>query len=201
MPSSFKAGFVDFNMSKVRIVRIGEREREVCDAACLSNAPPPPPPPPHPPGNSASANQQLTFAGTLVCLVYVINFFVKISWSLYSVVVRVEDSDPKERGFASRNQQVLFSAFERGEGGGWLAGRYKRRRPGLAGRYKIFLMLGGGGQTCLSARSGRDTLEYLNLQYVRDTISLSTILFITRRTFYFVSIEYQLSLGPFMFMD
>ncbi len=40
---------------------------------------------------------------------------------------------------------VLFSAFEQGGRGGWLAGRYKRKRPGQAGRYKIFLMWGGGG--------------------------------------------------------
>jgi hypothetical protein len=78
---------------------------------------PMPPPPPHP-----SANQQLTFAEALDCLVYLI-IFLQLSGSLCSVVVRVLDSHPRERRFASRDQQDLFSAFEReGGGDGWRAG-------------------------------------------------------------------------------
>jgi hypothetical protein len=116
-------------------------------------------------------------------------------------VVRVEDPDPRERGFASHDRQVLFSAFERGGGGmaGRLVQEEKARPGGLV--QNTFNVGGGGGQTCLSARSRRDTLESLNLQYAQDTISLSTILCITRRTFYFVRNEYQLSSGPFTFMD
>jgi hypothetical protein len=74
---------------------------------------PMPPPPPHPSSNSPSANQQLTFAEALDCLVYLI-IFLQLSGSLCSVVVRVLDSHPRERRFASRDQQDLFSA--RGEG-------------------------------------------------------------------------------------
>ena len=60
-----------------------------------------------------------------------------------SVLVRGEASGQRVPGFYSRQQNLLYLAFEWG-GGGRLAGRYKRRKPGQAGRYKIFLMWGGG---------------------------------------------------------
>ena len=71
-------------------------------------------------------------------------------------------------------------------GGGRLAGRYKRRRAGQAGRYKIFLMWEGGG---LSASSGTDTLESVQHHYAQETISLSNIVWITRHRFYLYGIE------------
>jgi hypothetical protein len=71
-------------------------------------------------------------------------------------------------------------------GWGWLAGQFKRRRAGQAGRYKIFLMLVVGWGEGRFPWSGRDTLH---LHYTPETTSLSTILSITRCTFYFVSVE------------
>ena len=62
-------------------------------------------------------------------------------------------------------------------GGGRLAGRYKRRKPDQAGRYKIFLMWGGGGgPAVLSVSSGTDTFESVQHHYAQEIISLSTIL-------------------------
>jgi hypothetical protein len=119
--------------------------------------------------------------------------------SLCIVVVREVYSGQGGRRFHSRWKQ--YTAFEWGcmagghvnsafeWGGGWLAGQYKRRRAGQAGPYKIFLMWGGGVGTGLSGCSGRDTLESLHLHYAQEIISLSTILCVTRRTFYFFGFE------------
>ena len=74
-------------------------------------------------------------------------------------------------------------------GWGWLAGQFKRRRAGQAGRYKIFLMLVVGWGEGRFPWSGRDTMDSLHLHYTPETTSLSTILSITRCTFYFVSVE------------
>jgi hypothetical protein len=72
-----------------------------------------------------------------------------------SVVVIGEASGQRVPGFYSR-QQHLFCRLAFECGGGRLAGRYKRRKPDQAGRYKIFLMWGGGGEGQLSSLSAQE---------------------------------------------
>jgi hypothetical protein len=164
-------------------------------AACLS--PPLPPPPPHPPTRQLSLSQ----SAVVFCEHWFDQFnlrsFANFVRSLYSVVVRVEASGHERRRFDSHQENSLSFMGEGGgslagryvqllcAGWGWLAGRYKRRRAGQAGRYKIFLMWGGG----LSASSGTDTLESVQHHYAQETISLSNILWITRRRFYLYGFE------------
>jgi hypothetical protein len=105
-----------------------------------------------------------------------------------SVVVIGEASGQRVPGFYSR-QQHLYCRLTFECGGGRLAGRYKRRKPDRAGRYKIFLMWGGGGPAVLSVSSGTDTFESVQHHYAQEMISLSTILCVTRRTFYFFGFE------------
>jgi hypothetical protein len=98
-----------------------------------------------------------------------------------SVVVIGEASGQRVPGFYSRQQHLYFRlAFECG-GGGRLAGRYKRRKPDQADRYKIFLMWGAAQEL--------DKFESVQHHYAQEMISLSTILCVTRRTFYFFGFE------------
>ncbi len=84
---------------------------------------------------------------------------------MFGVVVRWEACGQRVPGFYSRWQHLycMFSFWMRG--GDRLAGRYKRRKPDQAGRYKIFLMWGVGGGLCpaLSASSVTDTLGWYNI--------------------------------------
>jgi hypothetical protein len=48
---------------------------------------------------------------------------------------------------------------------------------------------GGGGPAVLSVSSGTDTFESVQHHYAQEMISLSTILCVTRRTFYFFGFE------------
>ncbi len=48
---------------------------------------------------------------------------------------------------------------------------------------------GGGGPALLSVSSGTDTFESVQHHYAQEMISLSTILCVTRRTFYIFGFE------------
>ena len=86
-------------------------------------------------------------------------------------MVRVEESHPRDRGFASRDQQDLFSAFERG-GDGWRAGTRGEGQARWAGT-KYFDVRGGG----LSASSGTDTFESVQHQLrTRDDLPVNNSL-------------------------
>ncbi len=112
-------------------------------------------------------------------------------------MVRVEASGQGERRFYSRQEQCM--TFMGGEdrwqagtysfcvqgGDGWRAGT---RGEGQARRpvQNISDVGGGGG---LSASSGTDTYESVQHHYAQETISLSNILWITRRRFYLYGFE------------
>ncbi len=57
-------------------------------------------------------------------------------------MVRVEDSYPRERGFASREQQDLLLAFERGVMAG---GPVQEEKAGPGGPVQNIFDVGGGG--------------------------------------------------------
>jgi hypothetical protein len=184
-------------MSKLRI---GEIEREV-NAACLTPPlPPSPPAPPHPPGNSASANQQLSFSQHWFDQ-SILRSFDNFVRSLCSVLVRLLVKEGAGSTPGGSSLQLLKGGKNAWRAGtysfcmqgryGWRAGTRGEGRARRAGK-KFFLMWGeggGGGGSVLSACSGSDTLESVQHHYAQETISPSTILCITRRTFYFFSIE------------
>jgi hypothetical protein len=110
--------------------------------------------PPSPPGNSA--NQQLAIFEHWFEQSMSRSFDI-FSRSLCSVVASVGASGQGWCRFHSMQKQITAFEWEGMAGGpvhiysfwmqggdGW-QGRYKRRQAGQAGRYKIFLMLGGGG--------------------------------------------------------
>ena len=67
-------------------------------------------------------------------------------------MVRVEESHPRDRGFASRDQQDLFSAFERGVMAGGPVQEEKARPGGPVQNISDV----GGGEGQLSSLSAQE---------------------------------------------
>jgi hypothetical protein len=174
-------------MSKLRI---GDRERGECCVSVPSTTRSPPPP-----------TRQLSLSQSAVVFSEhwfdqcILRSFGNVVRSLYSVVVRVEASGKGGRRFHSRQEQ--YRTFMGGEdrwragtysfcvqgGDGWRAGT---RGEGQARRADTKYFWCGGG---LSASSGTDTFKSVQHHYALETISLSNVLWITRRRFYLYGFE------------
>ena len=86
-------------------------------------------------------------------------------------------------------QRVRGSSRHLFECGGMAGGPVQEDTGSPGGPVQNISVVGGGGHTGRSASSGRDLLESLKHHYAQETISLSNILWITRRRFYLFGVE------------
>ncbi len=113
---------------------------------------------------------------------------------MYSVVVRVEASDQGGCRFYPARSSVLLLWGGRIAGGpvqtafvcrvGMAGGPVQEEKGRPDGSVQNISDVGG-----LSASSGTDTFESVQHHYAQETISLSNILWITRRRFYLYGFE------------